>query len=333
LIRKGISVVVADNPLSYSATNVSAGILNPITGKRLLLSYKANEFIPIAFEEYQHVFSETGVQVFFSNPVLHVFQSPSNRNDWFARSAEPAYRSYCNELLEPGEVHESIDAPFGAITLNNSGWVNAALLKKTIRDWLIARNSFVETLVTPEELNHENDCIRWRNDVFDHVIFCEGYNVIAPHFFSHIPFTPAKGEIIDFIAPELQEKYVTIGQVYVVPLAPGKFRAGATHEWNNLDPEPTSEGKTELTTALRKLVKVPFEVSGHQAGIRPAIADRRPVLGTHPEFPRIMIMNGLGTKASLLAPACARMMCDLLVYKKPPDTTMDVARFDSKYPA
>ncbi len=331
LVRKGIDVLVADNPITYAATKVSAGILNPITGKRLLISYRADEFIPVAVEMYDTIFAETSVPIFTSKPVMHVFNSPANRNDWFARSAEPAYLEYCGEITESANVHPSVHAPFGAISLNKSGWVNASGLQSAIRDWLIKRNSYVETVVEPGELVPGKDSVIWRNNHYDYVVFCEGFTGNGPQYFTHIPFSPAKGEIIDFTAEGLQEDFITIGSVYIVPLGQGKFRAGATHEWNNLDPHPTLAGMEELTTALKNLIKAPFQITAHQAGIRPAVTDRRPVIGVHPEISRFVVLNGLGTKASLLAPACAHMVCNLLLDKLPPDPAMDAARFVSKY--
>ena len=66
------------------------------------------------------------------------------------------------------------------------------------------------------------------------------------------------------------------------------------------------KGKSELIDKLCKILKIPFDVIDHQAGIRPTVIDRRPIIGLHPEFQQIGIFNGMGTKAVMIAPYFAR---------------------------
>lgn len=331
LIQKGVEVLVADHPVLSSATSVSAGIINPVTGKRLALSYRVGEFLPFAIDTYNRIGEETNTRIFEPKPVINVFHSPANKNDWFARSAEPGYRDYCGEIVGAQDVPGSLVAPFGAILVKPAGWVDAAGMKMAVKNWLIMNNRYVEAEISVAHLKFDPHAVSWAGMHFDFVVFCEGYPGKNPGLFSHIPFNPSKGEIIDFRAGGLVHDYVVIHGVYIVPVSTGAFRAGATFNWDDLSPVPTPEGELELTEALEKIITVPFRVTGHRAGIRPAIEDRRPVVGLHPEFRRVAILNGLGTKASLLAPLCASMMCDLLLYNKSPDPVMDVERFSHRY--
>ena len=53
---------------------------------------------------------------------------------------------------------------------------------------------------------------------------------------------------------------------------------------------------------LEELLKVPFTITDHQAGIRPTVLDRRPLIGPHPLHKNVFIFNGLGTKGIMLGP-------------------------------
>jgi glycine/D-amino acid oxidase-like deaminating enzyme len=331
LIQRGVDVMVADLPDSSSATVVSAGILNPVTGKRIALSYRATEFLPHALDTYRRISEKTQFRVYEPKPVMQIFHSPVNRNDWFARSADPGYLDYCGEILGESDVPGSLIAPHGAILVKPAGWVDAKGLKEAVKNWLISENRYIEAEITAAQLKFDRQSVSWAGKHFDFVVFCEGYPGRNSGLFSFIPFNPSKGEIIDFRAEGLVDDYVVIHGVYIVPVSPGAFRAGATFNWDDPSPVPTPEGESELTGALEKMIRVPYRVTGHHAGIRPAIADRRPVVGFHPEFPRVAIVNGLGTKASLLAPACATMMCDLILDNIPPDPLMNVNRFSHRY--
>ena len=90
------------------------------------------------------------------------------------------------------------------------------------------------------------------------------------------------------------------------------FRAGSTYEREQLDGEPTERGRSEIESRLREFLRLPFEVIDHAAAVRPIIRESRPVLGFHPEHPRIGIFNGLGSKGSLLAPFFAAQLADVL---------------------
>jgi glycine/D-amino acid oxidase-like deaminating enzyme len=101
---------------------------------------------------------------------------------------------------------------------------------------------------------------------------------------------------------------------------------GATHEWDTLDSEPTVAARDELVELLRAFVRCPFEVVGHRAGVRPALADRRPIAGWRPDDPREGVLGGLGGKGVLWAPLLAEQLVRSVLGGEPIDAEFDVAR-------
>ena len=65
-------------------------------------------------------------------------------------------------------------------------------------------------------------------------------------------------------------------------------------------------------------------------GIRPTIKDRRPLLGKHPEYTNVSILNGLGTRGIILAPGLAKYLLDYLEEAKPVPQAMDISRFSKR---
>jgi glycine/D-amino acid oxidase-like deaminating enzyme len=65
-----------------------------------------------------------------------------------------------------------------------------------------------------------------------------------------------------------------------------------------------------MEDALTQLLKIPFTVVDHIAGIRPANQERRPFVGLHPNYPAIGICNGMGTKGCSLAPYFAHQLIE-----------------------
>jgi glycine/D-amino acid oxidase-like deaminating enzyme len=75
-----------------------------------------------------------------------------------------------------------------------------------------------------------------------------------------------------------------------------------------------------------RLIKANFSIQQHEAGVRPATADRRPLLGLHPAFPCMGIFNGLGTKGVSIAPYFAAHFADLLLENKQLDQEVSISR-------
>ena len=74
-----------------------------------------------------------------------------------------------------------------------------------------------------------------------------------------------------------------------------------------------------------------FEIVEHFAGVRPTVKDRRPLLGTHPKHKNFHILNGLGTRGVMLAPAMAIDLYDFIENGKPLDKTIDIKRYATSY--
>lgn len=101
--------------------------------------------------------------------------------------------------------------------------------------------------------------------------------------------------------------------VFVLPVGANKATIGATYDWHDLSCTPTEKARNTLEEKLTNLLKLPYEVVDHKAGIRPATLDRRPFIGLHPQYPHVGIFNGLGTKGVSLAPYLSEVFVNYLL--------------------
>jgi len=159
------------------------------------------------------------------------------------------------------------------------------------------------------------------------VIFCEGYRVLDNPFFKQLPFTHAKGEILTIYAKKLKLDKILSKGIFILPIGNHFFKVGSTYNWNDLDEKPTEHGKNEIVDKLEKIIGTSFEIISHRAGIRPTVIDRRPILGFHPVFANLGILNGLGTKGVSLAPFFANHFVEFLEDGKPLLPEVDINRF------
>jgi len=105
------------------------------------------------------------------------------------------------------------------------------------------------------------------------------------------------------------------------------YLVGSTYEWTDKTNTPTSNAKTELLEKLERLIECEFEVIDQRAGIRPTVVDRRPLVGQHPVHKNSYILNGLGTRGVLVAPAMAKALYDSIEEDTPLPAEIDINRF------
>ena len=88
LLKQGKSILVVDDGFIQSSSRVAAGIIHPITGRRLVKTWKADTLIPYAFNCYREIESVLNESFFYDSPILEIFTSIQHRNEWMSRSAE-----------------------------------------------------------------------------------------------------------------------------------------------------------------------------------------------------------------------------------------------------
>jgi glycine/D-amino acid oxidase-like deaminating enzyme len=138
-----------------------------------------------------------------------------------------------------------------------------------------------------------------------------------------------KGEILDLIIPDFYQDRVFIRGGFLIPFGNSHYRAGATYDGKNINEEVTEEAETNVLQRLEKYLKADYSVNKQFAGVRPAVKDRRPLLGTHPLHPNVHLFNGFGSKGSSLAPLMANQFIDSIENGRSIPEECDLQRFRS----
>ena len=79
---------------------------------------------------------------------------------------------------------------------------------------------------------------------------------------------------------------------------------------------------------MNSFLKCNYTVLDHKAGIRPTVADRRPLVGRHKEHSNLYILNGLGTRGVMIAPYTAQKLYNFIEMDHSLDSVIDISRFD-----
>lgn len=324
LKNRGAEVQIADAGLPGSSSLVAAGVINPVTGKRFVKSWRFDEFFPAAKSAYQLLEKELNIQIWSEQSIVRLLTTAEEANDWSARCALPDYADFLSESSDASEWANFTKPNFRFGLIRRAARVDFPALISAFRKKAISEGIFLGKNIDYEEVEKITPD-------FDAVVFCEGWRGQENPFFPKLPWQIAKGEAL--LLHFQSEKALQISQMLkktmtLVPLESGVFWAGGSYQWHFSDLLPSEGEKNFILNHLAEMLAAPFEIVGHVAGVRPTVKDRRPFIGRSLFHPKVFIFNGLGTKGALLAPFWAEHFAEHLLEGKPLDDEVDVRRFE-----
>jgi len=330
LIKNNLKVLVFDDPAMPKSSTVAAGIFNPFTGRKLTKTWLADQLFPYLISFYELLEEELEVKLLYKLPMYRPFLSMQEQNQWSSRVTQEEYTPFIDRIVSPPTVLSQVVNPIGGMMLKRTGYVDIATLLTSMNNFLQERNAYRPETFSCENLKLFNGMVQYKDITARKVIFCDGPMLRTNKFFSWLPLTPVKGEILDI---ELNQPidYIANRGVFILPVSNKHCRVGSTFDNQDLTSEITVRAKTQILQKLDKLINIPYQVTGHKAGIRPATLDRRPLIGLHPKYEPLGIFNGLGTKGVTLAPYFSKEFFQFLEREKPLNKDVTINRYFSLY--
>ncbi len=310
LEQAGIAFELLDPGHAAAASSAAAGIVNPVTGRRLVKSWRIETLGPAARATYRALEEALGLPLWRDLRVWRRFADESERTTWSRRMARGDLGPYAGAATPDGFwIESAARVDFGA------------LLAGARRRWRAA-GRLREAAQLPSDL--ARTCERHAL-----VIDCTGQAAAEGGAFGFVPWEFSQGEVLEVAVDGLDPGVVLNRRQWVVPVGPGTAWVGATHVPGGRTAQPTAAARAVLADAARDLLgaRTPFVITGQRAGVRVNVPDRRPVAGRHPERPRLGLINGLGGKGALWAPLLARQWVRHLAAGEAFDPEIAVSRF------
>lgn len=317
-LRRGLRVRIVDDAQTSSASKVAAGLVTPISGQRLTVLPHFDEFWKEAVATYRFIEHETGTQLWNEQSALRVWRSEKEFSKYHpALSAR--LQTYVHKIFPPSSF-PSIYDPWGSFEMAPAARLNMQeLLVRSRARWL-DDGYLQQDAVDPNEL-----CVRSTHVEVPrlqvraaHAVFCTGiWHRGYPGALGAVRLRPNQGDILSIRTSKGPAQTVHCG-IWVSPDGPDAYLLGATYRWEpEFSNSPRAVDREFLMEAVGKLIAEPVEVLEHRSAFRPASLDQRPIMGCFDEERRIGVLNGLGSRGTLQAPRCAKLLLDLLLHATP----------------
>ncbi len=325
LMQAGNSVMVIDNNLPNCASKTCGGIINPITGMRLVRTWLIEELLPYALKTFIEIGKELKLQPVRQCSILDFHPNVAAKEVFEKKAVTESQYLYSIEHTVAWEPYFRFNYGIGGIA--DSLQIDIASI---IMEWGRRREAegrLMKELFDWDELRLTDEGVVYKGINARKLICCEGAMADENPYFNRLPWSKDKGEALIAEIPDLPDTYIYKQAIGIVPLCKGLFWIGATHDWKYTDMKPTEAFRKKVEADLGYWLKVPYKIVDHLVGRRPANLDRRPFVGLHPVHQQVGILNGMGGKGCSFAPYFAHQFSAYLVEGKTIMPEVDVNRF------
>lgn len=305
-----------------SASHISAGVCNPVILKRFSTFWKSEEQMQFLESFFSKVETYTSKNYLIKEPVARIFHNESEKIQWIKNSKKESLNSYLNnDFIKL----QSVENEFETGIVDKSCRLDVENFFNDFFNYLGENNKLI-----PEDFDYKSvdtSNSQYKNYQYKNIVFCEGVSIKNNPYFENIPVLPNKGHCLEVKIDETIDPFIIKKKHFLFSLPNNRFYYGGTYDRLDETSEINQEFVDELEIGLKEFYKKDFTVTKIKTAFRATVDDRKPILGTHPDFQNLHIFNGLGARGVLNGTYFSKIMFDYLENEVEIDSNIDVRRF------
>lgn len=307
-----------------SASQVSAGIINPVVLKKFTTFWKAQEQIDFLKISLKEIESYTGKSYLIESPIHRIFHDENEQKLWLKKSENEELVNFLDKNFDHLNV---VKNDFNSGKVNQSARLDVNGFFTGLFTFLNEREQFINEKFDYTQLNASDST--YRNFNFKNILFCEGMGVKDNPYFSNVLVNPNKGHQIKVKLSQPIPENITIKKKhFLFPINDGLYFYGGTYDREQLHHHIDETAVEQLIKGLSEFYPYDFEVEEVNFGFRPTVKDRRPIIGRHPEHPNLYVFNGLGARGILNGCYFSKSLYDFIEENIPLHEEVSLARFE-----
>lgn len=306
-----------------SASQISAGIINPVVLKKFTTFWLAQEQIDFLKKSLKEIESYTGENYLIESPIHRIFHDENEQKLWLKKSANDDLKNFLDENFD----HlNGVKNDFQTGKVNQSARLNVKGFFAGLLSYLENKGNLIKEKFDYSEIDTSNSTYKDFN--FKNILFCEGMGVKENPYFSEIAVNPNKGHHIRVKLSEPIQQDITIKKKhFLFPLDNNLHFYGGTYDREQLHHEIDNSAVEQLQKGLSEFYQNDFEIKEVHFGFRPTVKDRRPILGRHSQHSNLYVFNGLGARGILNGCYFSKTLFDYIENNIPLPKEISIDRF------
>ncbi len=305
------------------ASQVSAGIVNPLVLKKFTTFWLAEEQINFLTKTLTEIETYTGKNYLIQENIHRIFHDQGEKDLWTTKSETDELKLFLNPNFESVET---IKNEFGTGKVNLSARLDVNGFFSGILNYLEGRDQLILKEFDYTKIEENS----YEEFNFNNIVFCEGMGVRANPFFNNIQVIANKGHHLKVkLSVRLNKKFTLKKKHFLFPLNQETSYYGGTYDPNERENEIDEFKRQELIEGLQEFYPHDFEIVEVNYGFRPTVKDRRPIMGNHPDHQNYYIYNGLGARGILNGCYFSKELYEHIENGKTLMPEVDIKRFNN----
>ena len=322
---KKFKVIEGGSP--NTSSKVAAGIVHPVSLKRCNLSWRGREFYEFSDSFYKEINFESSAKLYKPYKLLRIFASFEEQNNWIGKTNNEIYKDILS--LNYKEI-DNLKNMFGTGVVELCSRLSVNEFLDFVSSSFLKNKILIKDVFKADDLKLINNRFHYKGDIYSNIIMCEGVNALKNSMFNYLPIIPNKGELLKVFSTILPPEIINCG-IFSLPETENIFTIGSTYSNEDQKNNITIDAKEYLMKKLNKIIEIDgINIIDQKFGFRPTSLDRKPLIGEHPIIKNLYTVNGMGSKAILMAPLLVRELLNYIYKKEPLDQMVNINRFANK---